>query len=179
MNYEEHVLNSLSTFGSLVYKSALKLYPSYYKTPEFQFTSMASDVRVNCPTDIMAMYASSTFRSAVYRYVVTSTPSQPVYLGGGSFASLYSFHTWDVLAFFGFIKDYIKPPADKDLRWQQNVRNEVFSFIRYGHPKSISWGSYPSSTANLSSTTNVLTAYNPVECEFWLKNGFFSYAWIN
>ena len=177
--YEEHVQNTIGTFGKLVYQTAMRLYPSNISTPEFQFTSMASDIRVNCPNDVLTLYASSTFCSPVYRYIVTSKPSQPIHVGGRSFASSYSFHTWDVLAFFGFIKDYIKTPTARDLQWQQNVREEILSFVHHGYPKTVAWQPYPAVTANFSSSTGMLTSYNPVQCEFWLQNGFFVYAWIN
>ena len=157
----------------------MKFYPSHYKTPEYQFTSMSSDVRENCPTDVLATYASSTFTSAVYRYVATYPPSQPVHAGGINFASSYAFHAWDVYTFFGFVKDYIKNPTAEDLQWQQNVRDEILSFVHHGYPKSSAWLPYPAVTANVSSKTSALSAYNPVQCEFWLQNGFFSYAWIN
>ena len=87
-NYEQNVINSLITFGKAIYKSAMNL-----KTPEYQFTSMASGARINCPTDILAMYAASTFSSSVFRYIVTSVPSHPIDVEGDSCASSYSFHT--------------------------------------------------------------------------------------
>ena len=178
-NYEQRVHDSLITFGTAIYKTAMQLYPPNFKTPEFQFTSMASDTRVNCPTDILAMYAASTFSSPVFRYIVTSVPSQPIDVEGDSFASSYSFHTWDVVAYFGFVSDYIKSPTIEDKQWQENVRSEVSSFVIHGRPNSTTWHGYPSVVANLSSTTITQKAYNPTQCEFWLHNGFFSYAWIN
>ena len=177
--YDEHVNRTIGTYGALMYKTAMKLYPTNYITPEYQFTSMASDIRANCPNDILTMYVSSTFTSSVYRYVVTSWPSQPVHAVGIPFAASYSLHMWDVFAFFGFVPDYIKNPTEQDLQWQQNVRDEVLSFVHYGHPKSVAWQPYPHVTANLSGQTSTITAYNPVQCEFWMKNGFFDYAWIN
>ena len=98
---------------------------------------------------------------------------------GINFASSYAFHSWDVNTFFGFVKDYIKTPTAEDLQWQQNMRDEIVSFVRNGYPKTNTWLPYPDKTANLSVKTNPLSAYNPVKCQFWLQNGFFSYAWIN
>ena len=177
--YDEHVQKSIGSFGNLVYKTAMTLYPSGVISPEYQFTSIASDIRANCPNDIMAMYAAATFKSQVYRYVVTSWPSKPVNAVGIPFPASYSLHMWDVFAFFGFIKDYIKNPTMADLQWQQNVRDEVLSFIHLGHPKSDTWLQYPEVTANFSSVTKAIPAFHPVQCAFWLQNGFFSYAWIN
>ena len=177
--YDEHVQKSIGTYGNLIYKTAMNLYPSGFISPEYQFSSMASDIRANCPNDIMAMYAASTFKSQVYRYVVTSWPSKPINAVGIPFSASYSMHMWDVFAFFGFIKDYIKNPTAVDLQWQQNVRDEVLSFIHFGFPKSDIWLPYPGVTANFSSVTTPVAAFHPVQCEFWLNTGFFSYAWIN
>ena len=177
--YEDHVWQSLSTFSNLTYQTAMKLYPSHFKTPEYQLTSMSSDLRAICPNDVLAQYAASTFTSPVYRYVATYPPSQPVQVAGTNFASSYAFHSWDVNTFFGFVNDYIKTPTAEDLQWQQNIQEEILSFVRHGYPKTTAWLPYPEKTANLSVTTNPLSAYNPVKCQFWLQNGFFSYAWIN
>ena len=140
---------------------------------------MTSDARMNCPTDVLSTFAASTFKSPVYRYVVTSMPSKPIHPIGLPFAASYSFHLWDLFAFFGLVEDFIKCPTEADLQWQKNVRDEMMSFILYGFPKSEFWLPYPSVTATLSSQTHAVKAYNPVQCEFWLQNGFYSYAWIN
>lgn len=177
--YENHVNETIGTFGRLVLQTALKLYPSHYITPEYQLTSMGSDIRSNCPNDVMSMYAASTFSSPVYRYVVTSKPSVPIHPVGIPFPARYAMHMWDVFAFFGFIPDYIKHPTDSDIQWQRNVQNEVLEFVRTGKPFTSSWKPYPATTANLSEVTEAISAYNPVQCAFWLQNGVFSYSWIN
>lgn len=177
--YEDHVNKTIGTFGPLVLQTARKLYPSHQISPEYQLTSMASDIRANCPNDVMTMHMTSTFRSPVYRYVVTSKPSVPIHPVGMPFPASYSMHMWDVFAFFGFIPDYIKHPTKDDIQWQRNVQNEVLSFVRAGKPFTSSWKPYPDVTANLSVVTKAISAYSPVQCEFWLQNGFFSYAWIN
>ncbi|XP_045197770.2 para-nitrobenzyl esterase-like isoform X2 [Mercenaria mercenaria] len=177
--YEDHVKQYLGTFGGNIANIALKLYPPNLISPEFQFTSMASDLRMNCPTDVLSLHAASAFTSPVYRYVVTSTPSSPVFAVGIPFPATYSFHLWDVFAFFGFIPDYIKHPTDFNIEWQRNVKQEVMTFVRTGKPSTFSWKPFPFVTASLSHTTEAITAYHPVQCDFWLKNGFFDYAWIN
>ncbi|KAL4233675.1 hypothetical protein ACF0H5_008356 [Mactra antiquata] len=177
--YFDHVNKTIGTFGDHILNMALMFYPPNQITPEFQLTSMASDIRANCPNDVLSMYAASNFKSPIYRYVVTSWPSVPVHAVGIPFPASYSFHMWDVFAFFGFIPDYITKPTDTDIAWQRNVQNEILSFIRTGKPFTDSWKTYPEVTANFSSTTEVLSAYNPTKCEFWLQNGFFSYSWIN
>lgn len=177
--YEHHVNETIGSFGKLVKDTLMSLYPSHHISPEYQLTSMASDIRANCPNDVMSLYAATTFKSPVFRYVVTSTPSVPVHAVGIPFPASYSFHMWDIFAFFGFIPDYIKFPTKTDIAWQRNVQNEVLSFVHTGAPCSSEWKPYPMVTASLSYQTTVLSAYNPVQCEFLLGNGFFSYAWIN
>ena len=178
-HYVEHVNATIGTFGNLMVETALKLYPKHHITPEFQLTSMASDARMNCPMEVMSMYAAATFKSPIYRYVVTSWPSKPVHIVGLPFPASYAFHCWDLVAFFGSVKDYIKAPTEADFQWQENVRREILAFVHTGHPYSYSWHPYPYTTANLSSQTKPLKAYNPIQCEFWLHNGFYSYAWLN
>ena len=178
-DYEKHVEENLDSFSKSITKTAMKFYPSHKITPEYQFTSMASDIRVNCPNDIMSIQAAMTFSSPVYRYVATYVPSAPVHPVGIPFPARYSFHMIDVFAFFGFMPNYIEHPTFEDLEWQQNVQNEIMSFIHEGKPKSISWKQYPDVTADLSFETAAISAFHPVQCEFWLENGFFGYAWIN
>ena len=179
--YKDHVNKTIGTFGESFYRTALKLYPENYKTPEYQFTSLASDVRVNCPTDTLSYFAAESFNSSVYRYVVTSVPSQPVRPFAFPFASSYSFHAWDAFAFFGSIKDYISNPTKEDIQWQRNVRDEVTAFVRNGYPKSSAWKPFPSATVALSDNTTVMKTitYHLIQCKFWLENNFFSYSWLN
>jgi hypothetical protein len=66
-----------------------------------------------------------------------------------------------------------------DIEWQRNVRQEVMAFVRSGAPSTLSWKPFPSTVGNLSFTTNAIASYHEAQCEFWLKNGFFDYAWIN
>ena len=177
--YEDHVNITIGTFGQQILQMMLTLYPSNHITPEFQLTSMASDLRTNCPNDVLSLHAASGFKSPVYRYVATNWPSVPVHPVGLPFPSRYSFHMWDVFAFFGFIPDYIKHPSLSDLQFQQIVQNEALSFVKNGRPASSDWKPYPSAVALLSNTTRITGAYNPVQCKFLLQNGFFDYAWIN
>jgi len=177
--YEEHVGNKFGTFGGNTVETALKMYPRGVISPEYQFTSIASDIRVNCANDVMAMAAAESFKAPVYRYIVTCTPSKPVHILGMPFPSSYSFHMWDVFAFFGVVGDFIKEPTEEDLQWQRNVQAEILSFVKTGEPKSAEWAPFPGSTALLSGTTTPASGYHVEECKYWLNNGFFNYAWIN
>ncbi|KAK3594205.1 hypothetical protein CHS0354_030636 [Potamilus streckersoni] len=175
--YKEYVSSKLSTFGDHDVTSALSLYPTGFITPEYQFTSMVSDLRVNCPNDVMTSVARKYFREPVYRYVVTSWPSQPVHAIGLPFAASYSFHMWDIFAFFGTIDQYINPMKESDIEWQNNVRKEVISFVHKGHPASPIWNA--NVTAILSQNTNITNTFHPDQCTFWNQAGFFAYGWIN
>lgn len=177
--YESQINATAGSFGRQILQVLEKLYPSGSITPEYQYTSMASDIRSNCPNDVLALHAASNFRSPVYRYVVTSWPSVPVHPVGLPFPARYAFHMWDVFAFFGFIPNYIQNPKPSDLNFQSNVQKEVLAFVRTGRPLSSDWQPVPDSVALLSDTTEVTNAYNPLQCEFMMQNGFFSYAWIN
>lgn len=159
----------------------LKLYPQGVIDPEYQFTSLGSDIRVNCPTEVLALQTATYFRSPVYRYIVTYWPSTPVHALGLPFPAKYAFHSLDLFAFFGLMPNYIKNPQCSDMDFQQNVRKEVLHFVKTGHPYSspMPWDEYPSKTGVFTTMTDAVSAYNPIQCQYLLMKGFFSYAWIN
>ncbi|KAL3857139.1 hypothetical protein ACJMK2_011834 [Sinanodonta woodiana] len=175
--YRVYVGSKLSTFGDHDVTSALSLYPTGVITPEYQFTSMVSDLRVNCPNDVMTSLARKYFRKPVYRYVATAWPSQPVHPINMPFAASYSFHMWDAFAFFGTIDQYINPMKESDIQWQNNVKKEVLSFVHSGHPATPIWNA--NVTAILSQNTNITNTFHPDQCSFWNEAGFFAYGWIN
>ena len=182
-DYEGIVLEHMYPFGIDVADTALKMYPMNEMTPEYQFTTLSSDIRVTCGNNIMAIYASQNTKSPVYRYIVTAFPSKPVHILGMPFPSSYSFHMLDALAFFGSLKDYINPLSQSDIDLGSNVRREVLWFTRYGMPYSAfrtgTWKQYPNSTGLLGSVTEVVSDYHGPQCNFWLMKGFFGYSWIN
>ena len=145
---------------------------------QFSYTSMASDVRMTCANNVLAQNASRGFKSPVYRYIVTNAPSTPVDLIG--FPATFAFHLWDLVAFFGFPKEVHYSPSKKDLSFMRDLRSEFSKFI---HNKTFeSWNEYPQDTALFTDKgMKVLgkDGYHKQECDFWLGNGFFSYAWIN
>ncbi|KAJ8308823.1 hypothetical protein KUTeg_013697 [Tegillarca granosa] len=111
--YEQRVRQKLGTFGRQISDEALRLYPTGEVTPEYQYTSMASDLRVSCANDILADIASSHYKSPVFRYVVTSRPSHPIHVVEIPFPASYSCHMWDIFGFFGTIKDYYTPEPER------------------------------------------------------------------
>ncbi|XP_060069553.1 para-nitrobenzyl esterase-like [Ylistrum balloti] len=178
--YKKQVSHHLTTFGANLDEEALRFYPINASSPEYEYTSMASDIRVGCPTDYMARVISTGMNSPVFRYVVTSQPSKPVHALGYSFPSSYSFHLWDIFAYFDTIKDYIKPPASSDRSFQETIRREILSFVRTGAPFTKSWQPYSHGvTSLLSENISVVSNYKKETCKFWSQNGLFSYGWIN
>ena len=145
---------------------------------QFSYTSMASDIRLTCPNNVLAQNASKGFKSPVYRYIVTNSPSAHIDLVG--FPATLACHMWDLVAFFGFPKGFHYSPSKKDLCFMRDLRREFANFI---HNKPfVSWHEYPQNTALFTDRgLKVLgeDGYHKTECGFWLDNGFFPYAWIN
>ena len=180
--YRDHVTSKLGTFKTKIQDivfHALQYYPENIETPEFQFTTMTSDLRVTCPNTVMANIIATYFISPVYRYVVTSRPSQPIHAVGLPFAASYSMHLWDLFGFFGTIKDYY-PPKASDILFQNNIRREILTFVASGKPFTATWKTTWENTALLTNATEVVGQYHGPECSFWIVTAnMWSYAWIN
>lgn len=140
---------------------------------------MVSDLRVTCPNEVMAKDLALFFQSEVYRYVVTSRPSQPIHTMGSPFAASYSMHMWDILGFFGTIKDYFTP-KQSDLMFQNNIQQEILTFVRTGKPYTSVWSSVWDNVALLTNITEIADSFNSPQCQFWtLTAKMLPYAWIN
>ncbi|XP_046580393.1 para-nitrobenzyl esterase-like [Haliotis rubra] len=173
--YRSEVTRQLASFGSEISNKLLQLYPeSQYSSPKLQLSDLTSDLRAICPMDVVADVADSYFTSFTYRYIATQWPSQPIQ-GLGR----YAFHGWDAIAFFRGIKDIVRNPSQSDLDFTANLRREISAFVKTGEPASRTWKPTKVSTALLGSTTTVTTFYHRDQCSFLLRNGFFSYSWIN
>ena len=178
--YEENVREKLSTFSDFIAEMALKLYPVDTQTPGFQYTSMASDLRMNCGNDYLSLVLAKSFRSPVYRYVMTYMPSAPFkFFPNATFSIRYASHALDAVGFFGGIGQFLKNRTINDFLWEILLIREFSSFIKFGKPSTESWDQYPLHTALLSDTVNITSGYHAEECQFWLANGFFSYSWLN
>ncbi|KAL3857130.1 hypothetical protein ACJMK2_011825 [Sinanodonta woodiana] len=140
--YTDYVGSKLSTFGN------------------HDFTNMVSDLRANCPNDVLTSFARKYFREPVYRYVAPTWPSQPVHPVNLPFSASYSFNMWDVFAFFGSIDQYINPMKESD--------------IQYGDPATPIWNA--NVTAIVSQNTNIPSTFHPDQCSFWNEAGFFAYG---
>ena len=182
--YESNVRQKLSTFSDVIAEMALRLYPVGPQTPkpayEYQYTSMTSDVRVNCGNDYLGLILAASFKSPVYRYVVTRIISNPFsFQANATFLMKFSVHGMDVGGFYQVMGNFIKQLSVADTAYQNIMRQEISSFIFTGSPNNTAWGSFPQKTATISDTVKVVSGYHTAACQFWLANGFFSYSWIN
>ena len=185
--YRTRVEERLGTFGfnASTVEYVLQMYNKSLpdgSLPSLQlaYTSMVTDVRATCPNNKVAKTASEGFKRPVYRYVVTNRPSKPLSLFG--FPSTFAFHMWDLVAFFGFPSELGYQPSEEDKDFMTDLRREFGEFINAnGTVKTEAWKTYPSKTALFSDKGVQVPAdeYHKEQCNFWLENEFFSYAWIN
>lgn len=176
--YEERVKQKLDTFGAGISATALSMYPTGVETPEYQYTSMSSDVRVLCGTGVLSEKAAVNFKSPVYRYVVTARPSTTINSTNFPFFARYSFHGLDSLAYFGTYKD-VFPPKQQDNIFASNMQREALYFVKNGRPISPEWTIFPNKTAIIDTQLTFNTNFAEDKCNFWLKNNFYSYSWVN
>ncbi|WAR24200.1 PNBA-like protein [Mya arenaria] len=166
--YQEYVRNALRPFGDVVAETALKLYPEHVQTPEFQLTSLSSDIRLTCGNDYLALVMANSFTSPVFRYIADYVPSTPMQAFGDTFPANYAFHGIDMFAYYKTMGLMISNMTDADRQWEVNVQQEVLSFVRTGSPQTSDWGTFPGQTALLNANTTVTTGYHTAQCLFWL-----------
>jgi carboxylesterase type B len=178
-HYEAVVREQLTPFSPDLATTALEIYPPTgdYFSPEYQYTSMVSDIRVTCPVQVLADVTASHFTSRVYRAVVIASPSTPLDIAGSP--ARYAFHAWDIVAFFGDFQGLQYAPSKMDKEFQKVLRDQVMSFVRDGRPEAPVWDTARTCVALLSDHVFPVEQYNRNRCDFWLQNGFFSYALIN
>ena len=142
---------------------------------------MIADARVTCGNNYLATVLASGFTSPVYRYIATYyTGNHTATFAYGDIKSNYAFHGIDIYAFFQEMGSAMSdPPGPDDVAWETNVQREVMNFVRLGKPATADWIDYPGTIAELDVDTKVYRSYHASQCSFWLKNGFFSYSWIN
>uniref|UniRef100_A0A1A8CN07 Carboxylic ester hydrolase n=1 Tax=Nothobranchius kadleci TaxID=1051664 RepID=A0A1A8CN07_NOTKA len=184
-DYHWFVTEKLKTFSPDLPGKALELYPSSApcptrdRCPERAYTTMVSDIRVTCPNNDLAQRAADALSSPVYRYVVTHTPSGPAKTSNSLlwFPSRFSFHSLDILAFFGDLELFLDNLSEEDRNFQKLITKHLVNFAKTGKMEA-DWPEYPSATALLSSN---LTLQIPAStrCDLWKENGLFAYAWMN
>ncbi|KAL8587513.1 hypothetical protein ACOMHN_000919 [Nucella lapillus] len=175
-HYKATVTEQLTPISPSLIRPALQQYPpDSTLTPEYQYTTMLSDIRMTCPSQVSADLASRKFRSPVFRAVITSSPSTPVNLLNVS-AACYSFHGWDLMVFFGDFAAFGFHPTAEDLQFQKLLRQQMMSFAREGRPEAAVWDVSRMCTALLSDHVFPVEHYRKSRCEFWLKNKFVPYG---
>ncbi|MED6247677.1 hypothetical protein ATANTOWER_012554 [Ataeniobius toweri] len=186
-DYSWFVTEKLRSFSQDLPKDALDLYPpsapcpTRDRCPERAYTTMVSDIRATCPNNDLAWRAAEALSSPVYRYVVTHTPSGSVNTSYGllPFPSRFSFHSLDVLAFFGGMDLFLpKPLSDQDQGFQDLFTHHLVNFAKTGKMEA-AWPEYPAAIALLSDSLEVKPKFLSTRCELWRKSGLFAYAWMN
>ncbi|XP_069479286.1 para-nitrobenzyl esterase-like isoform X2 [Ambystoma mexicanum] len=184
-DYYWQVKGHLDTFGGTLTSDALKLYPisavckQQERCIEKEYITMVSDLRATCPNEDIAKLAAATLSSKVYHYVVTYTPSRPAhYPALLPYDSWFSFHMLDSFAFFGRLDLIFGETTVADRDFQRLMRKYFGHFTKNGVMPS-EWPAYPSGTALLSTSLELVPEYYPDRCALWKKNGLFDYAWIN
>ena len=177
-DYTQYVTSKFNKLNRNVTEKVLEYYaPSSGKSMEYLFTSLVSDMLVNCPNDVLSDKAAMSVTSGLYRYVMTSSPSRPVHLLGFPFAAKYAAHMWDFLAAFDLFNFWMEP-SESDIEFGKMLRDNFLNFAKYGKPLNLNWKPFPGKTALISENAiHAIDRFKPEVCKFW--NQFFSYAWIN
>ena len=179
--FEGFAQKRLGAFSSAIGNKALALYKNIdnQTDPQYVYETMATDVRVTCPSNILASNFSLSPMHKVYRYIITHTPSIPALLS--TYPSQYASHMWDSVALFGFdgMPMHFKPNKS-DLAFMNDLRKQFRHFFWHGHAESMDWKLYPEKIGIFSNTgLQIADDYHRKQYDFWNKNGFFSYGWIN
>ena len=177
--YDNYISKKLGEIRStaIIKQFTSKYYP-HERNPEYQFTSMVSDMRAICPMDAVAKVVENYFDSPVYRYVMTYTPVKNITMQ--NMTKNYAFGGLDMYSFFGSydkISGYASV-GDSDLT--KYLRDVVSKFAK-GQQLEPEWDTFPGKTNIISERSRVLKDYyKSDECAFFQRNGFFpDFAWMN
>ncbi|CAH1786713.1 unnamed protein product [Owenia fusiformis] len=174
--YDQVVRDAMDSFDNTLADQVLQDYP-HNVTPQFQFTSLVSDARVICATDVLTQKAADAFTSPVYRYVLTAVPSKPITLKF-KYAAEYAFHGFDSMSFFGDFSKYMDTTGENENKLTEILRSGIKEFVTTG--KITNWPDWETGTAIISNKVETRPRYKENECRRWEAAPFFpSYAWIN
>ena len=171
----------LGPFGADIANKSLSLYDMGDEfNAEYQFTTMGSDIRINCGNCILAEKAGNALQSGVYQYIATYKPSSPINAFGDPFAGEYAMHGLDCFGFFQSIGVFMNnKPTHTDLAFGQLLTDNILSFVKTGKPSDPKWDVANKTVALISDVVKTVPKYNPEQCEFWSSNDFFKYSWMN
>ncbi|KAG8199609.1 hypothetical protein JTE90_009445 [Oedothorax gibbosus] len=182
--YKKYVTTSLDSFGLQVSQMALRIYNGTALqandsnfTAEYLYTTMVSDIRQSCPVNTLSKQLSKVSRSPVFRYTLTERPSNPVKLF--NYTAKYSFHLWDLIAFFGNIGKFLPNSEPEDTEFADVVQNMVSNFVKSGGESvgNSDWMRFPKKMANLARNIT-FGNFNKTECKFWSESKLDVYAWL-
>ncbi|KAI0242626.1 Cholinesterase [Lamellibrachia satsuma] len=170
-DYDERVRHKLAPFQANMSEMAVHLY-EHEVSPEYQLTSMVSDLRAICGVDEIAKVAASVFKSPVYRYVASP------HMLNTTHNTPYAFRGMDTLAFFGGAEAFTSKPTKRDRKFAKNIRDVVSQFASDGRVQG--WETFPNKTSIQTLTMQLNGVFKQDACRFWRENGMFpEFAWIN
>lgn len=172
----------LAAFSPKLPKRAIDLYKTMLNSssPHLLYATIASDIRVTCPNDILSANLSMAANLDIYRYVVTNKPSAQTHFFPNHMSS-YSAHMWDSSALFGFDGmpiNYV--PGQRDMAFKEVLRKEFLHFFKHGRPSMPHWKTYPVGTGVFGNDgLIVMKDYHKNGCKLWNEFNLFPYGWIN
>lgn len=94
----------------------------------------------------------------------------------------YSFHLWDLIAFFDSVDKFIAQPTQSDLLFRDEVRRLVTTFVR--DPKntqrdSILLETFPKKVVKLAVNSTLQDYVHSDRCKLWEDQELTDYAWVS
>ena len=166
----QYITSKLDSFEESLFSSVLPLY-SQNHDPGHVFSSLGSDIKFNCPNNQLAMKAAHALKSPVYRFIVTSWPSQPIRITP-DWNAKYAFHAWPTFAMFDILEaalPYGLNQSDRDFK--DNLFEQVLAFVKTGKPKDERWLPFPQNTALLADEVDYSVDYHEEQCDIFLSKG--------
>lgn len=175
--YQLYVTEKLSLFRSVDMVPQALTHYGYQVSPEYQITTMISDIRYIQPLNAVCQVVGNKSSSPVFRYVSTFCPPTP--RANQTDRRNYAFTGMDMLAFFGSASNFTDSPESVS-SYVSTIQRVVFAFARTG--RALNWGTFPSSTIVLSnqaddpktcSAKSLGYFYKIAEFDFWRLHGLF------
>ena len=147
LDLTDHIKHRFETFQkpNLTASQSLAMYESLCKdeteedfNAECIFTTMVTDIRVTCLTDVMATKMADKLKNPAYRYILTAGPSNSI--RSKPFPSRYAFHGLDIIALFDNFHSVLTNTTESDLKLCNDLRDMVKMFIEDGR---IEWKRVP------------------------------------
>ena len=181
-DFVKFLTKRLGPFSPKLPDRAISIYKAMLDstTPQLLYTTMASDIRARCPSDVLSANLSLAENLSVYRYIVANRPSSPATFNPG-YSSQYSAHTWDSCALFGFHGLPLNfAPNYRDNLFRETIRRELITFFRTGRPSMQNWGQYPYYTGVFGKyAVSAEKYYREEGCKLWKEFDLLSYSWVN